>query len=104
MPELEIVQDTTRMVGTRRKRDSTLDEAMKTMERFAAWLADTPTHNPWAQANAVEAAMLYGMLEHLRAEIDRLIALGGEDARAAFEFIQSARRNGTPRRGDERAP
>jgi len=44
--------------------------------------------NPWLQSDPVNIAMLYGMLEHLRGEIDKLIALGGEDARNSYEFFR----------------
>lgn len=105
MPEIEVFEDKSIMVGKRKRgKDESLEDAIKTMERFADWLALAPEKNPWLEADALNAAMLYGMLAHLRAEIDRLIALGGEDARAAFEFIRSARRNGAARRGDEQAP
>lgn len=76
------------MVGKRRKgRDETLDDVMKTMERFTDWLISAQELNAWQQTDAVGAAMLYGMLTHVRAEIDKVIALGGEDARTTYEFF-----------------
>ena len=91
MPEIEIFEDKTLMVGKRRKgKDESLEDAMKTMERFADWLVDTQdeTRNPWLQADAINTTMLYGMLVHLRSEIERVLALGGEEARTTYEFFK----------------
>ncbi len=89
MPEIEIFEDKSIMVGKRRKgRDDSIEDAFKTMERFSDWLTDSHEKNPWLEADAVNAAMLYGMLLHLREEIEKLIALGGEDARNAYEFFK----------------
>ncbi len=90
MPEIEIFEDKSILVGKRRKgRDETLEDAMKTMERFSDWLQDSreASRNPWLQSDPVNIAMLYGMLEHLRGEIEKVIALGGEDARNTYEFF-----------------
>ncbi len=90
MPEIEIFEDKSILVGKRRKgRDETIEDAMKTMERFSDWLADAQdaSRNPWQQADAINTAMLYGMLEHLGAEIEKLIALGGDEARNTYEFF-----------------
>ncbi len=63
-----------------RKRDRTIDDALKTMERLALWLETAREENVWQQAeDALQAAMLHGMLVHVRQEIDQLIALGGEE-------------------------
>ncbi len=88
MPEIEIFDDKTVMVGKRRKgKDDTLEDAMKTMERFSDWLVASRERNPWLQADAINTAMLYAMLVHLRDDIDKIIALGGDDARATHEFF-----------------
>jgi hypothetical protein len=63
-----------------RKRDRSIDEALKTMERLAAWLETANQENAWQQAeDPIQAAMLHGMLVYLRGQIDQLIALGGDD-------------------------
>lgn len=101
MPEIEIFEDKSILVGKRRKgKDDTLEDAMKTMERFADWLAETrdDARNPWHSVDALNTAMLYGMLEHLRAEIDAVLALGGEEARAAYEMFRGKKRE---KRNDE---
>ena len=90
MPEIEIFEDKSMLVGKRRKgRDETIEDAMKTMERFSDWLVDArdPAKNPWVQPDPLAIAMLYGMLEHLRDEISKVLELGGDDARNAYEFF-----------------
>ncbi len=90
MPEIEIFEDKSVLVGKRRKgRDETVEDAMKTMERFSDWLilVQEDAHNAWLQTDALNTAMLYGMLMHLRDEIDKVIALGGDEARQAYEFF-----------------
>lgn len=87
MPDLEIVNGNTMMVGTRRKRDTSIEDALKTMERFSDWLGAAHEQNPWQECDALNTAMLYGMLLHLREEIDHLIALGGKEARHTYEFF-----------------
>ncbi|MBI5713397.1 MAG: hypothetical protein HZC38_08260 [Chloroflexi bacterium] len=63
-----------------RKRDTTVDDALKTMERLSLWLENANEENAWLQTeDPVQMAMLHGMLVHLREEIDRLIALGGDE-------------------------
>ncbi len=92
MPEIEIFEDKSVMVGKRRKgKDETLEDAMKTMERFSDWLVAAQQHNPWGEADAVNTAMLYALLVHLRDEIDKVIALGGDDARNAYEFFRKTK-------------
>ncbi len=72
-----------------RKRDRTIDDALKTMERLALWLETAREENVWQQAeDALQAAMLHGMLVHVRLEIDQLIALGGEEL---LETVQALR-------------
>ena len=105
MPEIEIFEDKSMLVGKRRKgRDDTLEDAMKTMERFSDWLADSrdAARNPWAQSDPLAIAMLYGMLEHLRDEISRVIELGGEDGRNAYEFFKGNAREKDS--GDKNTP
>jgi len=63
-----------------RKRDTTVDDALKTMERLSLWLENANEENAWLQTeDPVQMAMLHGMLVHLRQEIDRLMALGGDE-------------------------
>ncbi len=91
MPEIEIFDDKSMLVGKRRKgRDETIEDAMKTMERFSDWLmeAHADAKNPWLQSDPLGVAMLYGMLAHLRDEINRVLELGGEDARTTYEFFK----------------
>lgn len=90
MPEIEIFEDKSVLVGKRRKgRDETVEDAMKTMERFSDWLvlAQDDAHNAWLQSDSLNTAMLYGMLIHLRDEIDQVLALGGDEARTTYEFF-----------------
>ncbi len=97
MPEIEIFEDKSVLVGKRRKgRDETIEDAMKTMERFSDWLMSVqdPSSNVWLQTDALNAAMLYGMLTHLRDEIDKVMALGGDDARATYEFFSRKTKDG----------
>ncbi len=69
-----------RFVPGSRKQDRTVDDALRTMERLAAWLEAAREQNAWEQAeDALQVAMLHGMLIHLRQSIDALLALGGED-------------------------
>ena len=93
MPEIEIFEDKSVLVGKRRKgRDETIQDAMKTMERFSDWLilAQDNSQNVWLQTDAVNTAMLYGMLAHLRDDIDKVLELGGADARETYEFFAKA--------------
>lgn len=102
MPEIEIFEDKSILVGKRRKgRDETIEDAMKTMERLSDWLQDAAEKNPWLQTDPVNIAMLYGMLEHLRREIDKALSLGGEDARATFEFFKGMKREEQKDKGAE---
>jgi hypothetical protein len=96
MPEIEIFEDKSILVGKRRKgRDESIEDAMKTMERLSDWLTDAQaaSRNAWLQADAINTAMLYGMLTHLRDEIENLLALGGDEARATFEFFNRRETN-----------
>mgnify|MGYP001558102152 CR=1 FL=1 len=97
MPEIEIFEDKSILVGKRRKgKDESIEDAMKTMERFADWLALAPRQNPWTEADVMNTAMLYGMLDHLRREIDTVIALGGDEAQTTFELFKGMK----PRQND----
>lgn len=93
MPEIEIFEDKSILVGKRRKgRDETIEDAMKTMERLSDWLAQAQEENAWLQADAINTAMLYAMLAHLRDSIEALLSRGGEEARATFEFFKGMNR------------
>jgi hypothetical protein len=64
-----------------RKQDRTLDDALRTMERMAAWLDSAHQENVWQHGeDPLQLAMLHGMLAHLRTSMDELLALGGDDA------------------------
>ena len=63
-----------------RKRDRTVDDAWKTMERLGQWLEKAREEDVWRQMDdPVQMAMLHGMLIHLQQEIEQLLALGGEE-------------------------
>ena len=73
-----------------RKRDRSIDDALKTMERLALWLETAKAENAWQQADdPLQAAMLHGMLVHLRREIDDLIVLGGEDLQETIRALRT---------------
>lgn len=73
-----------------RKRDRTIDDALKTMERLSSWFETAREENPWQQADdPIQAAMLHGMLVHLRQEIDALIALGGEELQETVRALRA---------------
>ncbi len=73
-----------------RKYDRTVDDALKTMERLAAWLETARQENVWRQTeDPLEAAMLHGMLVHLRGEIDRLIELGGDEVQETARALRT---------------
>jgi hypothetical protein len=62
-----------------RKRDRTVEDALKTMERLAQWLEMAREEDVWRQMDdPLQVAMLHGMLFHLQQEIEQLLALGGE--------------------------
>ena len=92
MPEIEIFEDKSILVGKRRKgKDETLEDAMKTMERFSDWLIASQEKSPWLEEDPVNTAMLYALLVHLRDEINKVIELGGEDAHNTYEFFKGRR-------------
>ncbi|MGQ0602017.1 MAG: hypothetical protein ACT4QE_10020 [Anaerolineales bacterium] len=69
-----------RFVPGSRKQDRTVDDALRTMERLAAWLETARDENVWGKIDdPLEAAMLHGMLVHLQQEMEALIALGGDE-------------------------
>jgi hypothetical protein len=73
-----------------RKSDRTIDDALRTMERLAAWLDTARQDNPWQQAeDPLQVAMLHGMLAHLRQSIDELLILGGDEASATARALHA---------------
>jgi (p)ppGpp synthase/HD superfamily hydrolase len=73
-----------------RKRDRSIDDALKTMERLAAWLETANQENAWQQAeDPIQAAMLHGMLVYLRVQIDQLIALGGDEVHEMVRALKT---------------
>jgi hypothetical protein len=73
-----------------RKQDRTVDDALRTMERLAAWLETAKQENVWRQTeDPLQAAMLHGMLVHLRREIDQVIALGGDELQATVHALRT---------------
>jgi hypothetical protein len=63
-----------------RKRDRTVEDALKTMERLAQWLEMAHEEDVWRQMDdPLQVAMLHGMLFYLQQEIEQLLALGGEE-------------------------
>ncbi len=63
-----------------RKYDRTIDDALKTMERLAVWLEMASEENIWLQVeDPLQTAMLQGMLTHLHAKIETVLAVGGEE-------------------------
>jgi hypothetical protein len=73
-----------------RKYDRTVDDALRTMERLAAWLETARLENIWLQTeDPLQAAMLHGMLFHLHQEIGDLIALGGEELQDTIHALHT---------------
>ncbi len=73
-----------------RKYDRTVDDALQTMERLAAWLENAQQENIWQTLDdPLQAAMLHGMLFHLRREIDQLITLGGEELQETVQALRT---------------
>lgn len=73
-----------------RKVDRTVDDALRTMERLATWLETAQQQNVWLQTDdPLQAAMLHGMLVHLRQEIDRLVALGGDELHETVKALRT---------------
>jgi hypothetical protein len=73
-----------------RKQDRTVDDALRTMERLAAWLETAERDNVWLQTeDPLQVAMLHGMLVHLHQQIDRLLHLGGEELEATVQALRT---------------
>jgi hypothetical protein len=73
-----------------RKRDRSIDDALKTMERLAVWLDEARQQNIWQQTDsALQTAMLHGMLVHLRQEVDRLLELGGPELEETIHALRT---------------
>ena len=73
-----------------RKYDRSVDDALKTMERLAVWLETAQQDNIWLRTeDPLQAAMLHGMLVHLRQEIDQLIALGGDEVQETIRALKT---------------
>lgn len=73
-----------------RKRDRTIDDALRTMERLATWLDEAKQANVWQQTgDSLEAAMLHGMLVHLQREIGQLLELGGPELQETVHALRT---------------
>lgn len=73
-----------------RKQDRTVDDALRTMERLAAWLETAEQSNIWLQTDdPLQAAMLHGMLVHLQRQIDQLLAMGGDDLQDTIRALRT---------------
>lgn len=78
-----------RFVPGSRKRDRTVDDALRTMERLATWLHTAEEENVWLQTDPLQAAMLHGMLDHLQQTIDRLLLLGGDELQETVRNLRT---------------
>ena len=82
--------DGKKFVPGSRKYDRSIDDALRTMERLAAWLENAKLDNVWLQAeDALQVAMLHGMMTHLRDSIDEVLAQGGEEVEATAALLHS---------------
>jgi hypothetical protein len=73
-----------------RKQDRTVDDALRTMERLAAWLETAERDNVWLQMeDPLQAGMLHGMLVHLQGKIDQLLYLGGEEVQDTVRALRT---------------
>jgi hypothetical protein len=73
-----------------RKQDRTVDDALRTMERLATWLAAAKEQNIWLQTeDALQTAMLHGMLVHLHRQIDQLLLMGGEEVEDTVRALRT---------------
>ena len=84
MPELD---EQGRMKGRQKGGDRSIEDALKTMERFALWIQMAQEQNVWEEADPLQVAMLYRFLEQIDGQINQLLALGGSDARNALELF-----------------
>jgi hypothetical protein len=79
-----------RSVPGSRKRDRTVDDALRTMERLATWLDEAKQQQIWQQAeDPLQLAMLHGMLVHLRREIDEVLAQGGPELEETIRALRT---------------
>jgi len=73
-----------------RKQDRSVDDALRTMERLATWLAAAEDQGIWHQADdPLQVAMLHGMLVHLRQAIDQLLAQGGDEVNETVRSLRA---------------
>ncbi|MCL4295150.1 MAG: hypothetical protein KJ077_05460 [Anaerolineae bacterium] len=73
-----------------RKRDRTVDDALRTMERLATWLDEAKQVNVWRQTDdTLQTAMLHGMLVHLQREIGALLQLGGPELQETVQALRT---------------
>lgn len=73
-----------------RKADRTVDDALRTMERLAAWLETARRDHVWRQTeDPLQAAMLHGMLVHLRSEIETILSMGGDDLQETIRALRT---------------
>jgi hypothetical protein len=73
-----------------RKRDRSIDDALRTMERLATWLDEAKQANVWRQTeDTLQTAMLHGMLIHLQQEIGALIELGGPELEETVQALRT---------------
>ena len=82
-----------RMKGRKKGGDQSIEDAFKTMERFVLWLQTAREQNVWQTCDPLQTAMLYRFLDHLKVELDGLMALGGDDAKNALELFQLMNKN-----------
>ena len=75
------------MKGRQKGGDRTIEDALKTMERFTLWLQMAQEENVWEEVDPLQMAMLYRFLEQIDGQINQLLALGGSDARNALELF-----------------
>jgi hypothetical protein len=85
-----------RFIPGSRKRDRTIDDALRTMERLATWLDEAKQQQIWRQTDdPLQRAMLHGMLVHLRREIDLVLAQGGAELEETVRALKTlAAQNG----------
>jgi hypothetical protein len=73
-----------------RRRDRTVDDALKTMERLGQWLEIARQEDVWRQLDdPLEVAMLHGMLFHLGQEIEQLLAQGGKEVTETVRALRT---------------
>lgn len=73
-----------------RRNDRTVDDALRTMERLATWLDTARRDDVWRKTDdPLQAAMLHGMLVHLRSEIEALLQQGGDDLQETVRALRT---------------